>query len=313
MTNSINAWPELPYEDWVETKDLLHLMLQIVGKIRLALHAGRNHWWHAPFYVTARGLTTRTLWSGDHAFQIDFDLREHALEIVTSDGRHERLSLTDTTIARFYADLFARLAALGIAAPIKDLPYEHPSSRTPFSEDTQARPYQSDAVERYWRVLLQLDRVFQEFRGRFLGKSTPVHVFWHSMDLALTRFSGRPAPAMEGGTRADQEAYSHEVISFGFWAGDPTVREAAFYAYAYPEPPGLSETALQPDAARWNTEGGTTAFLRYEDLRNAGDPAAALSSFLQGSYEAMAGAAGWDIEALTWRPKAPPHGAGPNR
>lgn len=310
MTTETNPWPALPYDAWVETKDSLHLMLQIVGKIRLALHAGRNHWWHAPFYVGPRGLTTRTLWSNGIAFQIDFNLRDHVLEIETSDGRQERLPLADTTIAALFADLFARLETLGIEVAIKDLPYEHPSSRTPFSQDTQARPYQAESVERYWRVLLQLDRVLQIFRARFLGKSTPVHLFWHSMDLALTRFSGRPAPAMEGGTRADQEAYSHEVISFGFWAGDPAVREAAFYAYAYPEPPGLSEAALQPAVARWNTEGGTTAFLRYEDVRNAGDPSTALLSFLQSSYDVMARAAQWDVEALTWHPKAPLHGAG---
>lgn len=234
------SFPEIPLENWRATKDTLHLYLQIIGKIRLRMHPRVNHWWHVPLYVSPRGLSTRTIPHDGGNFEIEFDFCEHNLNIRTSDGRYEDFALFDgLAVADFYASVFANLAKLGITPEIKAVPYEAPS-KTPFAEDTENRSYDKEYVERFHRVLVAVDDVFEEFRGRFTGKSTPVHVFWHSFDLALTRFSGRPAKPREGAGMVESEAYSHEVISFGFWFGDDNVPAPAFYSYTAPEPAGLT-------------------------------------------------------------------------
>ena len=288
--------PPLPYDPWVETKNTLHLYCQIVGKLRLALHPKLNHLWHVTLYVSPRGLTTRAIPHGGENVEVQLDLIEHRAHVATSRGEARSFAL-GVPVAEFYERLFAALGELGIEARILARPYEHPS-RIPFPEDREHAAYDRDAVHRYWRALVGIDGVLKAFASRFLGKQAPVHLFWHSFDLALTRFSGRAAP-MDGGTRADREAYSHEVISFGFWPGDPTTPEPAFYSYAYPEPPGLRDEPLRPEGALWaDRNGSSLAVLRYDDVRAAPDPRATLLEFLQSAYEAGARRAGWDPAAL---------------
>ncbi|HET6520493.1 MAG TPA: DUF5996 family protein [Geminicoccaceae bacterium] len=296
--------PPLPLEAWAGTKDTLHLYAQIVGKVRAALHPKLNHWWHVTLYVSPRGLTTRAVPYGGGAFEVAFDLIDHALGVTTSRGGQRAFPLAGLTVADFHGRLFDALAELGIEARIRPEPYEH-ESKVPFPDDRAARPYDAAYVHRFWRALVQADGVLREFGGRFLGKQTPVHLFWHSFDLALTRFSGRAAPPMTGGTRADREAYSHEVVSFGFWAGDRSFAEPAFYSYTYPEPAGLAEEPLRPGAAFWaDRNGSALAVLRYEDVRGAADPRGALLEFLEGAYRAGARRAGWPVDELRtpWAP-----------
>ena len=246
-----SMFPPLPLADWQETKNTLHLYLQIVGKIRLALFPHLNHWWHVPLYVSSRGLTTQAIPYGYGNFEIAFDFIEHRLMITTSNGTRRQFSLQDgLSVSEFYQTLFAQLAALGIQVKIRAVPYKI-SSQEPFETDTQHAAYDKEYIERFWRILAGVDTIFETFRGRFIGKSTPVHVFWHSLDLALTRFSGRLAPVREGAGLVDREAYSHEVISFGFWAGDDNVPAPAFYSYTAPEPEGLTAEPLRPEAAYW--------------------------------------------------------------
>jgi hypothetical protein len=290
--------PALALDDWEDSKDTLHLFVQIVGKVRLRLHPKLNHWWHVTLYVSPRGLTTHTIPYGGEAFEIAFDLIDHVLRVTTSRGAERSFPLGSLSVAQFHDRLFETLGALGIEASILARPYEH-KSQIRFAEDDQHAAYDPDYVHRYWRILVAVGNVMEEFRGRFLGKQTPVHLFWHSFDLALTRFSGRPAPEMEGGSASDREAYSHEVISFGFWAGDQNVRAPAFYSYTYPEPEGLSTEPLRPAAAAWNHQRGSAlALLMYDDLRSTTDPRAALLDFFQSAYEAGAGRARWDRAAL---------------
>jgi len=290
--------PALPLEAWEDSKETLHLFSQIVGKVRMAAHPKLNHWWHVTLYPSSRGLTTGRVPYGGLDFEIAFDFIDHALDIRCCDGGHRRFPLTGLSVAAFHAHLFEALRALGIEVQIRAVPYDRPYT-TPFAQDTGHADYDADRVHDWWRAMGQIASVFEEFRGRFLGKSTPVHLFWHSFDLALTRFSGRTAPPREGGTRADREAYSHEVISFGWWPGDAQVREAAFYSYTAPEPKGIETMPLDPEAAVWNEAGGShMAFLPYEAVRTGTDPRSSILAFLESAYTAGARRAGWPLETL---------------
>lgn len=298
-----DLFPEMPLEAWRPTKNTLHLFCQIVGKIRLRLHPHLNHWWHVTLYVSPRGLTTRKIPYGGGNFEIEFDFHEHKLKMTASNGRSEDFALYDgLSVADFYSSVFANLQKLGIACEIRSLPYEAPST-TPFAEDNDHCSYDKEYVRRFHQILVSVDSILEEFRGRFYGKSTPVHMFWHSFDLALTRFSGRSAPVREEAGNVEREAYSHEVISFGFWFGDDNVPAPAFYSYTAPEPAGLAEEPLSPKAARWQSSNGShMALLMYEDVRNADDPYAAAIDFLESAYQAGAKRAGWDSEGFQNNP-----------
>ncbi len=300
---SPNTFLEIPLEAWRQTKNTLHLYLQIVGKIRLTMHPRINHWWHVPLYVSPRGLTTRTIPHEGGSFEIEFDFRDHELKIRTSGGHSEDFALYDgLTVADFYSSIFSNLAKLGIEPNIKALPYEAPS-KIPFAEDTENSSYDKEYVERFHKTLVAVDDVFEEFRGRFTGKSTPVHLFWHSFDLALTRFSGKRVTPREGAGMVEREAYSHEVISFGFWFGDDKVPAPAFYSYTAPEPAGLADEPLSPASASWQEANGShMALLMYESVRTADDPRAAALDFLESAYKAGAKAAGWDVEEFRIKP-----------
>lgn len=293
--------PDIPFASWRQTKETLHLFAQIVGKIRLTMHPKLNHWWHVPLYVSPRGLTTRAIPLGaDGNFEIEFDFCSHDLRITKNNGRSEDFALYDgLSVADFYTSIFANLKKLGIETSIHAVPYEGPST-TPFAEDTEHASYDKEAVVRAHRALAAISGIFEEFRGRFNGKSTPVHMFWHSFDLALTRFSGERAPVRDGANHVEREAYSHEVLSFGFWFGDDKVPDPAFYAYAVPEPEELSGEILKPDTAKWAPSGGGhLALLMYDDVRNSADPSAATLEFLESAYRAGAKHLGWDIAEFT--------------
>ncbi len=299
MSESI--FPEIPLEAWRATKNTLHLYLQIVGKIRLTLHPRINHWWHVPLYVSPRGLTTRTIPHKGGSFEVEFDFRGHELRIHTSDGRSEDFALYDgLSVADFYSSIFSNLAKLGIEANIKAVPYEAPST-TPFAEDTENCSYDKEYVERFHKTLVAVDDVLEEFRGRFIGKSTPVHLFWHSFDLALTRFSGKRVTPREGAGMVEREAYSHEVISFGFWFGDDNIPAPAFYSYTAPEPAGLADEPLAPASASWQEANGShMALLMYEDVRTSGNPRETALDFLESAYQAGAKSAGWNANQFRW-------------
>jgi hypothetical protein len=298
------SFPDIPLDAWRPTKNTLHLYAQIVGKIRLRTHPRINHWWHVTLYVSPRGLTTRSIPFDGGNFEIEFDFKEHALKMRTSDGRAEEFALYDgLSVADFYASVFANLAKLGIKPQIWAVPYEAPST-TPFAEDHENKSYDKKYVERFHEILVAIDDIFEEFRGRFTGKSTPVHLFWHSFDLALTRFSGKPAPPMPEANMVTREAYSHEVISFGFWFGDDkpnSVPAPAFYSYTAPKPDGLEKEPLQPDTAKWTPDGGM-ALLLYDDVRKVEDPRKAVLDFLESAYQAGAKTAGWEVSNFQLRP-----------
>jgi hypothetical protein len=300
----MSGLPPLPYPDWEPTKETLHLWLQVVGKVKLATSPPKNHWWHVPLYLDVHGLTTRLLHAPDGTgFEIRLDFAAHRLVVETARAE-ESFPLADgLSVAAFDRGLHAALGRLAIDVPIVEKPFGVPMT-TPFPDDDEHASYDVGAVERFWRVLDWSAGVLEEFAGWFCGKQSPVHVFWHSFDLALTRFSGRPAPALPDADPVTQEAYSAEVVSFGFWAGDRNLREPAYYAYAAPEPAGLRERPLPPQASWVEQNGGSLALLRYDKVRSAPDPRAALLAFLEGAYEAGAGAAGWDTAALasSWCP-----------
>lgn len=308
--------PELPLAGWEETKTTLHLWSQIVGKVRMASTAPRNHWWHVPLYVDVRGLTTRRMHGADGiTFQIDFDFVEHRLVVRTNGGAVESFPLVDgLSVAAFDEQLHASLSGLGIDVAIREVPFGVPMT-TPFPADREHAAYDRDAVARFWRILDWTDGVFEEFAGWFCGKSSPVHLFWHSFDLALTRVGSARAPARPGADPVTREAYSHEVVSIGFWAGDQNVPEPTYYAYAAPEPAGLRERSLSPNEARWVEQGGgSLAILPYDAVRTAPDARSTLLAFLDSAYQAGGAALGWDLEALAsgWRAVDPrPEGATP--
>jgi hypothetical protein len=299
--NTIERWPALPFEEWRDTAATLHMWTQIVGKIRLAQTPWINHSWHVTLYVTPRGLTTSPIPHGERTFQVDFDFLRHELVVATSDGDLRSLPLRQQATAELYAALMATLDEIGLPVRIHGRPNEVEEA-IPFAEDRRHSSYDPEAVERFRRVLVQVDRVFHEFRARFVGKSSPVHFFWGSFDLAVTRFSGRPAPPHPGGfpnlpDRITREAYSHEVSSAGFWPGGEAMPDPIFFSYAYPTPEGFPEARIGPDAAGWNGDLGEF-ILRYDDVRNAASPDAVLLEFLQTTYETAARLAGWDRAAL---------------
>lgn len=294
--------PELHLADWRATRDTLHLYAQIVGKIRLATTAPRNQWWNVPLYVDVRGLTTRRLHHHDTTFEIVIDFVDHAVIVRTADGRIGSFELGDgLAVADFDARLHALLGEFGIDVAIKEEPFGVPMT-TPFPQDSEHASWDREAIARLGRILDWSDAVFERFSGWFNGKTSPVHLFWHSFDLAVTRFSGRPAPPIEA-DRVSQEAYSQEVISFGFWAGDDNVGDAAYYSYTAPEPDGLRDQPLS--AGEWIEYGsGSLAILPYETVRRASDPERTLLAFLQSAYEAGAHLAGWDTAGFksAWSP-----------
>jgi hypothetical protein len=302
------VWPQLPTAAWRETYATLQLFTQIVGKIRLARSPWLNHSWHVALYVSGRGLSTSPIPDGTRSFQIDFDFIAHALRISTSDGAERQFALSGQSVASFYKAIMAALGELGIEVAIDEMPNELPDP-VKFSQDTQHASYEADAVRRFFQILVNADRVFKQFRTGFLGKASPVHFFWGSFDLAVTRFSGRRAPRHPGGVphlpdAVACEAYSHEVSSAGFWPGSGAIDYPAFYSYAYPEPPGYRATKVRPDAAFFSEALGEF-ILPYDAVRSAADPDHALLNFLQSTYEAAANAGKWDREALECAPGQP--------
>jgi hypothetical protein len=291
--------PALPLEEWEDTKETLHRYCQIVGKIRMALTPPLNHWWHVTLRVSARGVTTGPMPCDPGLAEIELDLVAHRVVVRTSEGATRDFALHDgLSVAAFHDRLFEALGSLGVACVIRPTPFDL-ADPTPFPQDVDHGDYDAEAVGRWWAVLRSSADAFGDFSGRFSGKTSPVQLFWHSFDLAVTRFSGRRAPPNEGADPVTAEAYSHEVVSFGFWAGDDRMKEPAFYSYTAPEPPGLTDRLLAPAAATWQAgPTGSLALLTYEDARAEPSTRAALLAFLQSAYEAGAGAAGWDVRAL---------------
>jgi hypothetical protein len=300
-SNSNTDWPVLPaLDDWQDTLDTLHMWTQIVGKVRLAQTPLINHWWNVVLYVTCQGLSTSPMPHGTRLFTIDFDFIDHRLRVGDANGNSRSFALQPMTVADFYRRTMTALDELDLAVDIWPVPVEVETA-IPFAEDTTHASYEPDTVQRFWRALLQADRVMTDFRADFIGKTSPVHFFWGAFDLAVTRFSGRTAPPHPGGypnvgDHVMQEAYSHEVHSAGFWPG-PGLGEAAFYAYAYPEPNGFRAHSVAPDAAYYHDTLGEFV-LPYEAVRTATDPDATLRAFLQSTYEAAAEGADWNRSAL---------------
>jgi hypothetical protein len=296
------AWPALPLEEWKATCHNLHMWMQIVGKVRMALTPKTNHWWNVPLYVNARGLTTSPIPCGHDVLEIQFDLIEHKLLIDHSNGSRKMLALEPRTVADFYSEFMATLRSLNVEVAIYAKPVEVPDP-IPFAEDRLYQAYGPEAAHRFWRILVSCDAVFKQFRARFLGKSSPVHFFWGSFDLAVTRFNGLRAPERAGADAITREAYSHEVISAGWWPGGAGVDGAAFYAYAVPEPAGFAQQPVRPEAAFYHPE-LKEFILMYDDVRGAHAPERTLLEFLQSTYEAGAALARWDREALEVRQSA---------
>jgi hypothetical protein len=291
------VWPSLPLEEWEATRATLHMWTQVIGKIRMAQTPLVNHWWNVPLYVDARGLTTSPMRYNERTFEIDFDFIDHRLHIKTSDGAHREFPLEPRSVAEFYREVMRLLKELDIEVKIWTTPVEIPDP-IPFEKDETHASYDAEQAQRFWRILLQASKVFEEFRSRFIGKCSPVHFFWGSFDLAVTRFSGRPAPERPGADPITREAYSHEVISHGFWPGTPGAVDApAFYSYTAPEPARLPEEKIRPEKAFYHRE-LKEFLLYYDDVRLAAHPEEALMEFLQSTYEAGAHLADWDRAAL---------------
>jgi len=288
-----DRWPALPLAEWRDTYATLHMWTQVVGKIRLALCPGINHFWGTALYVNARGLTSSPIPYAGGIFEIEFDFISHQLRIETSAGESRTFRLASRTVARFYTKLMDALLSLGIEVKIWPMPVEVPRP-VRFTLDDTHSAYDSDYANRFWRILVSADSVFREFRAGFIGKASPVHFFWGSFDLAVTRFSGRRAPVSPDADRLTREAYSHEVCSAGFWPGDgEVIKDAAFYAYAVPEPPGFKEQKVLPAEAFYSRE-KNEFFLMYEAVRTAADPERILMDFCQSTYEAAASLGKWD-------------------
>ena len=295
-TDRPECWPDLPLSSWRETYATVHMWTQIVGKVRLRLTPLVNHWWNVPLYVTARGLTTSCMPYGDRAFELYFDFLRHQLVLETSDGLVKMLALGPRPVAEFYQEFRALLRSANIEVKIWKMPVEIPNPIA-FDQDRTHASYDRVSTEKLWRILLSVDAVFNQFRAKFIGKSSPVHFFWGSFDLAVTRFSGRRAPERPGVDAITREAYSHEVSSVGFWPGGGSVQGAAFYSYAAPEPQGLKGERARPDAASYNRDLGEF-LLMYDDVRKAESPTASLLEFCQSTYEAAATLGKWDRGAL---------------
>jgi hypothetical protein len=292
----VERWPALPWAEWGGTATTLHMWTQVVGKTRLALTPLINHWWNVPLYVTARGLSTSSMPWKDGLVEVEFDFVDHRLNARVSSGDSRSIELRPQSVAAFYEEYMGLLQSLMIDVKINPKPVEV-ADPIPFALDHQHASYDRDAVDRFWRILQSCDTLFKVFRARFLGKSSPVHFFWGSFDLAVTRFSGKPAPPRPGADAITREAYSHEVISAGFWPGNGGFGAPAFYCYAAPEPTGLKQQPVSPAQAFYSND-LNEFLLRYDDVRQADSPDDALLDFLESSYEAGAKLAGWDRAAL---------------
>ncbi|WP_040549340.1 DUF5996 family protein [Pedosphaera parvula] len=290
------AWPPLPLAEWKDTCETLHMWTQIVGKVRLALCPHINHWWEVALYVSARGLTTSPMPYGRDTFEIEFDFIDHKIDINTSWGASKTLTLAPRSVAQFYHEFMDALHSLGIDVKIWPMPVEIPNPIR-FDQDSQHASYDAEHAHRFWRILVTVDTVFKEFRGRFIGKDSPVHFFWGSFDLCVTRFSGRRAPERPGADRITREAYSHEVSSAGYWPGTGDMTGGAFYSYMAPEPPGFRESHVQPEKAYYSDQFHEFLLL-YEDVRKSDSPRNTLLAFLQSTYEAGAALGKWDRESL---------------
>ena len=286
----------LPLDSWHDTYATLHMWTQIVGKVRLSLTPLVNHWWNVPLYVDARGLTTSRIPYGTRSFELWFDFIRHQLALETSDGQLKTLPLVPRSVADFYQEFMAMLKSAGIEVKIWRMPVEVPDP-IPFDQDRIHASYDPKSVEKFWRILLSADSVFNQFRSGFIGKSSPVHFFWGSFDLAVTRFSGRRAPERPGADAITREAYSHEVSSVGFWPGGGVVKDAAFYSYAVPEPKGFKDAPIRPSPAFYHQQ-LNEFLLMYKDVREAKSPSASLLDFCQSTYEADATLGNWDRDAL---------------
>ncbi len=291
-----DVWPELPLPSWQDTYATLHMWTQIVGKVRLALSPRVNHWWEVPLYVSAAGLATSPIPYAGGMFEIEFDFIHHQLVIRTSQDTRQTIALRARSVAEFYREVMAALASLGIKVNIWKMPVEIPNP-IPFDQDTVHASYDPEYANRFWRVLVACDAIFKEFRAGFIGKASPVHFFWGSFDLAASRFSGRRAPERPGADAITREAYSHEVISAGFWPGGGDIKGAAFYAYAAPEPPGFAVHPVAPTKAFYHPQ-LKEFLLMYDDVRQSPSPRSALLSFLQSTYDAGAKLGKWNREEL---------------
>lgn len=294
--NGSAAWPSLPWDEWAETANTLHMWTQIVGKTRLALTPLQNHWWNVPLYVTARGLGTSAMPYGDDVLDIEFDFVAHELHFRLGSGQGRSLPLRAQSVADFYKEYLECLESLGVTVKIDPMPCEL-ANPIRFDLDTEHKSYDTKYVERFWRVLVLTEKIFRRFDTGFLGKVSPIHFFWGSFDMAVTRFSGRPAPPRAGADGIQREAYSHEVISAGFWPGNGGYGTAAFYCYAAPVPEGLGEVKIRPEAAVWDKALGEFIF-KYDAVRAEASPEEALMEFLDSAYAAAADAAKWDRTAL---------------
>jgi hypothetical protein len=297
--DNAGRWPGLPLQQWKDTCATLHMWTQIVGKIRLALTPLINHWWNVPLYLNARGLTTSPIPYRNNPFELWFDFLDQQLVLQTSDGSRKLLPLKPMSVADFYREVMGMLKASGVEVRIWRMPVEIPDP-IPFDEDHVHAAYDPEAAQRFWRILLSVQFVFEDFRSRFLGKCSPIHFFWGSFDLAVTRFSGRPAPERPGADRMTREAYSHEVSSVGFWPGSGPIADPAFYSYTAPEPPGFRDCPVRPAAARYDTQLGEFIVM-YDDVRTAASPSVALLDFCQSTYEAGATLGKWDRNTLERR------------
>ena len=295
------AWPKLPLAEWRDTQATLHRWVQMIGKTRLSLAPPINHWWHITLYLTSRGLTTSPMPYGNRTLEVELDFIDHNLLVRTSDGATRAMALVPRTVADFYREYTALLDSLGFRVSLRPIPSELEDA-LPFPDDHEHRSYDPDYAGRCWKILSQSNRVLQDFRGRFIGKCSPVHFFWGAFDLACTRFSGRPAPVHPGGVPnlpdwAVREAYSHQCISAGWWPGGGPLSEPGFYSYSYPEPPGFAESRVEPADAYYNQD-LKEFVLPYEAVRTANRPDELLLQFLQTTYEAGAELGGWDRHAL---------------
>jgi hypothetical protein len=299
---AMELFPPIPLADWADTKATLHRFCQIVGKIRLSSGLRRNHWWHVPFHLTGRGITTRPMGQvdGNPIFAIDFDFVDHQLRVHSLDGTAISFPLAGRSVAAFYRSTIHALGAIGVRVHIdRPYPFDLPDANRPFADDTEHATYDPAWVTRYWRVLSQVNLVLEEFAARYSGKVSPVHHFWHTLDIAHTRFSDRRVDQPPQADSVTREGYSREVISFGFWFGDDTFPEPAFYSYTAPEPAGLSREPLRPTAAEWITQRNShLAVLRYDDARAEADPRAAVLDFYESAYQAGARLAAWDVDRL---------------
>jgi hypothetical protein len=292
----VECWPALPLEGWKDTYATLHMWTQMVGKVRLALTPLVNHWWNVPLYVFSRGLTTSAIPYADRIFEVQFDFVDHQLVLRTNYGLTKTLPLAPRSVADFYREFMAMLESADIHVKIWKMPVEVPEPIR-FDEDRVHASYDAEYAQRFWQILISVDRVFQEFRSRFIGKCSSVHFFWGSFDLAVTRFSGRRAPERKNADRVTREAYSHEVSSVGFWPGSGEVKGPAFYSYMAPSPQGFGDARVGPDAALYEQKLGEF-LLMYDDARAAGSPSTAVLEFCQSTYETGARLAGWDRAGL---------------